>query len=291
MMRRLTDHLYTETDYHWANVGAAVTEAGILLIDCPVRPSQSRHWQDALRPLSPKGIRYLIGTDYHVDHTTGISFLEGDFTFIAPQRVFEELEKIRGKTRAARKTFIDTLVDMGVPEEAEQVAVAEIPPPAVCFDDHLTLHLAPLSFEIFRKGGHTPACTCVLVPEEGVLFSGDVMINEAGPGMRDASINEWIEALEWMEALPVDHIVPGHGEVCTVREVRALKEQFMEIRGIMRDLVRTGRGQTEAAADAKFEKFFWSDTTRGPSWVEGRRVTFRKGLERLYEEARVDIGA
>ena len=291
MMRRLTDHLYTETDYHWANVGAAVTEAGILLIDCPVRPSQSHHWQEALRPLSPKGIRYLIGTDYHVDHTTGISFLEGEFTFIAPQRVFEELEKIRGKTRAARKTFIDTLVDMGVPEEAEQVAVAEIPPPAVCFDDHLTLHLAPLTFEIFRKGGHTPACTCVLVPEEGVLFSGDVMINEAGPGMRDASINEWIGALEWMEALPVDHIVPGHGEVCTVREVRDLKEQFIEIRGIMRGLVRAGRGQTEAAADPKFEKFFWSDTTRGPSWVEGRRVTFRKGLEKLYEEAHVDVGA
>jgi glyoxylase-like metal-dependent hydrolase (beta-lactamase superfamily II) len=200
------------------------------------------------------------------------------------------LEKIRGNTRAARKTFVDTLNDMGEPEEAEQVAEANVPPPQVCFDDHLTLHLAPLTFEIFRKGGHTPACTCVLVPEERVLFSGDVMINEAGPGMRDASINEWIEALEWMEGLPVDHIVPGHGEVCTVREARALKEQFIEIRGIMRDLVRTGRQKTEAAADAKFEKYFWSDTSRGPSWIEGRRVTFRKGLEKLYEEARADAG-
>lgn len=290
MMRRLTDHLYTETEYHWANVGAAVTEAGIVLIDCPVRPSQSRHWQNALRPLSAKGIRYLIGTDYHVDHTTGITFVDGDFTFIAPQRVFEELEKIRGNTRAARKTFVDTLNDMGEPEEAERVATANVPPPQVCFDDHLTLHLAPLTFEIFRKGGHTPACTCVLVPEERVLFSGDVMINEAGPGMRDASINDWIEALEWMEGLPVDHIVPGHGEVCTVREARALKEQFIEIRGIMRDLVRTGREKTEAAADPKFEKYFWSDTSRGPSWIEGRRVTFRKGLEKLYEEARADLG-
>ena len=124
-----------------------------------------------------------------------------------------------------------------------------------------------------------------------MLFSGDVMINEAGPGMRDASINEWIEALAWMEALPVDHIVPGHGEVCTVREAHALKEQFIEIRGIMRDLVRGGRKKTEAAADPKFEKYFWSDTSRGPSWIEGRRVTFRKGLEKLYEEARADVGA
>jgi cyclase len=291
MMRRLTEHLYTETEYLWANVGAAVTDAGIVLIDCPVRPSQSRHWQEVLRPLSETGIRYLIGTDYHVDHTTGISFIEGDFNFVAPQRVFDELEKIRGNTRAARKTFIDTLNDIGEPEEAELVAEAEIPPPQICFDDHLTLHLAPLTFEIYRKGGHTPACTSVFVPEERVLFSGDVMINEAGPGMRDASINEWIEALEWMESLPVDHIVPGHGEVCTVREVHALKEQFIEIRSIMRELVRAGREKAEAAADEKFQKYFWSDTSRGPSWVEGRRVTFRKGLEKLYEEARRDVGA
>ena len=59
----------------------------------------------------------------------------------------------------------------------------------------------------------------------------------------------------------------------------------------MRDLVRTGLGKSEAAADPKFEKFFWSDTSRGPSWIEGRRVTFRRGLERLYDEARADIGA
>lgn len=290
-MRQLTSHLYAETEYHWANVGAALTDVGIVLIDCPVRPSQSRHWQEALKPLSDKGIRYLIGTDYHVDHTTGVQFVEGDFKFIAPQRVFDQLEKIRGNTRAARKTFMDTLIDMGEREEAEMVGDANVPPPEICFDDHLTLHLAPLTFEIYRKGGHTPACTCVFVPEERVLFSGDVMINEAGPGMRDASINEWIEALEWMEGLPVDHIVPGHGDVCTVREVGALKDQFIEIRGMMRNLVSAGRDKQAAAADSSFEKYFWSDTTRGPSWIEARRTTFRKGLEKLYDEVCNDLSA
>lgn len=288
-MRQLTSRLYAETEYLWANVGAAVTDAGIVLIDCPVRPSQSRHWQEALKPLSDKGIQYLIGTDYHVDHTTGVGFVEGDFKFVTPQRVFDELEKIRGNTRTARKTFIQTLIDMGEKEEAELVGDADIPPPEICFNDHLTLHLEPLTFEIYRKGGHTPACTCVFVPEERVLFSGDVMINEAGPGMRDASINDWIDALEWMENLPVDHIVPGHGDVCTVKEVRALKEQFIEIRGMMQALVTAGKEKEAAAADSSFEKYFWSDTTRGPSWIEARRVTFQKGLEKLYDEVCNDL--
>ena len=60
---------------------------------------------------------------------------------------------------------------------------------------------------------------------------------------------------------------------------------------MMRDLFRAGLDREKAAIDPSFEKFFWSDTARGPSWVEGRLATFRKGLEKLYEEARSDLGA
>ena len=77
-MRRLSDHLVAETEYLWANVGAGVTEAGVVLIDCPVRPSDSRSWQEKLRALSPKGIRYRISTDYHGDHTIGAAFIEDE---------------------------------------------------------------------------------------------------------------------------------------------------------------------------------------------------------------------
>ncbi|MFQ5895932.1 MAG: MBL fold metallo-hydrolase, partial [Nitrospinota bacterium] len=74
-MRQLTEHLYAETGFDWANVGAAVTDEGVVLIDCPVRPTDSRKWQGEVRSLSPRGIRYLISTDYHGDHTTGAAFI------------------------------------------------------------------------------------------------------------------------------------------------------------------------------------------------------------------------
>ncbi len=80
-MLQLSEHLYAETAYSWANVGAAVTEAGIVLIDCPVRPSDSRSWQRELRILSPLGLSYLIATDYHGDHTVGVAFVEGEWAF------------------------------------------------------------------------------------------------------------------------------------------------------------------------------------------------------------------
>ena len=44
--------------------------------------------------------------------------------------------------------------------------------------------------------------------------------------------------------------------------------------------------QEEASTDDSFEKFFWSDTERGESWIAHRRRTFRQGLENLYAEVK-----
>ena len=285
-MRRLSEHLVAETEYLWANVGAGVTEAGVVLIDCPVRPSDSRDWQGQLRALSPEGIRYRISTDYHGDHTIGSAFIEDTGVIsIAPQRVFDALAA-KDNPLAGREAFINTLNDIGATEEANEIARAVLPLPQVCFDAGMTLHLHPLTFEIYRLGGHTPACSSVYVPEEGVIFTGDVMINEPGPGMREARFQEWIGALAWIESLPVAHVVPGHGEICGTGEVRRFRNDFEEMWGMMEGLVKKGTEKEAAAADASFEKFFWSDTGRGESWVAHRRRTFRRGLENLYAEVR-----
>ena len=55
---------------------------------------------------------------------------------------------------------------------------------------------------------------------------------------------------------------------------------------MMEGLVKKGTEKEAAAADASFEKFFWSDTGRGESWIAHRRRTFRRGLENLYAEVR-----
>ncbi len=285
-MRHLSEHLVAETGYLWANVGAGVTEAGVVLIDCPVRPRDSRRWQEQMRVLSPKGIRYSISTDYHGDHTIGAAFIEDARVIsIAPRRVFDALAAREGSL-AGRDTFIDTLNEIGAHGEAKEIAEAVLPLPQVCFDEGVTLHLYPLTFQVYRLGGHTPACSSVYVPEEGVIFTGDVMINEPGPGMREARFREWIDALAWIEGLPVAHVVPGHGEICGTREVRRFRNELEEMWGIMKGLVRKGMTREEAVTADSFGKFFWSDTGRGESWIAHRRRTFRRGIENLYAEVK-----
>ena len=118
------------------------------------------------------------------------------------------------------------------------------------------------------------------------MFSGDVVITEPCPGLRDGSVGEWLRALEWIDRLPVDTIVPGHGEVCGKEDARKLKAYLAGLWEIMERLVGAEVGAEKAAADAAFEKYFWADTSRGTHWLEHRRFTFRRGVERLYDEVK-----
>ncbi|MAE05679.1 MAG: MBL fold metallo-hydrolase [Nitrospinota bacterium] len=283
-MEKLTGRIFAETRYDWANVGAALTERGVVLLDSPVRPTDSLDWQGEVRGLSPLGIRYLIATDYHGDHTTGASFIEDEVTFISPQVVFDEFSK--GDNAFSKEIFTKTLEDRGLAEEARQITDAPVPLPDVCFEDSMTLHLEPLTFEIRRLGGHSPATSMIFIPEEGVIFASDIVINEPCPGLRDANVQEWIDALSFIEDLPADRVVPGHGPIGGMKEVGELKEYLTTVLGKMKALAAEGREKGEAVSDPFFDQFFWADTSRGEYWIQQRKDTFRGGLGRVFDEAK-----
>lgn len=289
-MERLGERLYVETKYDWANVSAAVTDEGVVLIDSPVRPSDSKDWQDTVKGLSPKGIRYLIATDYHGDHTTGSSFIEGigdTVAFIAPQVAYEEISK--GDNAFSKEIFVETLRDLGHTEDADAITNASVPLPAYCWEETMILHLPPLTFHIKRMGGHSPATSAIYVPEEGVLFSSDV-VSHTGGGMRDAHLGDWIRALEWIESLPIETIIPGHGDICGMDVVRRQKERLVTIREAVADLVKKGLTKAETAADESLaQRFFRADASRGEYWLQQRKDTFRVGLERVYDEVKGEV--
>ncbi len=286
-MQQIGERIYVETGYDWANVAAVITEPGAVLIDSPVRPSDSKHWQEAIRQIHPNGARYLITTDYHGDHVTGSSFIDGineTVNFLAPQFAYQEISK--GDNAFSKEIFVNTLRDLGHVEEADTITNAPVPLPTYCWDDTMVLHLAPLTFHIKRMGGHSPATSAVYVPEEGVLFSSDV-VSHTGGGMRDAHLGDWIRALEWIESLPIHTIVPGHGDVCGMDVVHRQKDRMITIRGAVADLVKKGLSKDETVADASLaERFFNVDTSRGEYWFKQRQQTFRDGISRVYDEVK-----
>jgi glyoxylase-like metal-dependent hydrolase (beta-lactamase superfamily II) len=116
-------------------------------------------------------------------------------------------------------------------------------PPTRLFDEELTFHLGNHTFNCIHLPGHTAPQTAIHVPEEGVVFTGDNIFFKCKTFVQEADPWEWLDALNAIEALDVEAIIPGHGEVCDRSYLKQQGEIVQGWIGPVEDYVR--RGLTE----------------------------------------------
>ena len=84
--------------------------------------------------------------------------------------------------------------------------------PTLVFEKRLTLWLGKLQVEIMQLGrGHTKGDTVVWLPQEKILFSGDLVEYDATPYTGDAYLTDWPATLDAIAALQPEKLVPGRG--------------------------------------------------------------------------------
>ena len=84
--------------------------------------------------------------------------------------------------------------------------------PTLTFKGEMTLWLGKLEVKIMQLGrGHTKGDTVVWLPQEKILFSGDLVEYEATPYAGDAYFNDWPHTLDAVAALHPGKLVPGRG--------------------------------------------------------------------------------
>ena len=72
--RKLSEHyFYLAGTGGSGNVGALVTEDGVLLVDTPAEGDVAAALE-ALRRVTPKPVRWLVNTDLHAEHTGGNAY-------------------------------------------------------------------------------------------------------------------------------------------------------------------------------------------------------------------------
>ncbi len=84
--------------------------------------------------------------------------------------------------------------------------------PTLVFEKRLTLWLGKLQVELLQLGrGHTKGDTVVWLPQEKILFSGDLVEYAATPYTGDAYLTDWPATLDAIAALDPHQLVPGRG--------------------------------------------------------------------------------
>jgi len=192
-----------ETGFIGANVSYVTTEQGVVMIDSPHKPTDAVSWRREIGEAVQ--VRYLINTEPHRDHITG------NFFFAAPVIAHE---KTREEVLAVdREQLLERALELD-PEGISLVAGYQVGVPSITFSEHLTLYLGSHSFHLIHLPGHTVGEIGVFVPEEKVVFTGDNIFYKVQSYLHEADPFAWLESLKRISELEVDHIIPGHGEVC-----------------------------------------------------------------------------
>jgi glyoxylase-like metal-dependent hydrolase (beta-lactamase superfamily II) len=124
---------------------------------------------------------------------------------------------------ASQDTY-DLIVERGEQDKASEIGrfprlfqnVESVPPgltwPTLTFAGRMTLWLGKLEVQILQLGrGHTKGDTVVWLPQDKVLFSGDLVEFDATPYAGDAYFQDWPQTLDNIAALKPEKLVPGRG--------------------------------------------------------------------------------
>ncbi|WP_322795128.1 MBL fold metallo-hydrolase [Tepidiforma sp.] len=256
-------YAYVQLDGSWFlnNAGCIVGSRSAVVIDTTGTEKRARAFHAAVREVTDLPVSALINTHSHGDHTHGNFMFSPASAIIASERC--RLEMLAAG-HAAYALF--PMVDFGE---------CPLTPPTVTFDDRLRVYVDDLAVELlYLSPAHTTSDIVAWVPERKLLFSGDLIFNGGTPFALGGSVAGWLEALDRIEALGPETIVPGHGPVCgpeVIGEVRAYLE-WITAEG--RKGFERGIPPLELARSLDFGRF--------AEWHDRERIV--PNLHRVYSE-------
>lgn len=212
---RLADgiYAYVQPDGGWMvnNCGVVADPAGTaVLVDTTSTERRNRAVLAEVAKVSTGAPRAVVNTHHHPDHTYGNGFLPPETVVIGHDRCRDEV--LRAGLEA---TKVITAPDYGE---------LTLRPPEITFPDRLTLHLDGFPVELRHVGGpaHTTNDVLVWLPEQRVLFTGDLAFNGGQPFVLEGSIAGFRSAIAQMQALEPEVLAPGHGPVCRGEDAATL---------------------------------------------------------------------
>src|SRR4051794_38366318 len=86
----------------------------------------------------------------------------------------------------------------------------------------MSLWLGKLEVQLLQLGrGHTKGDTVAWLPDQKILFSGDLVEFDATPYAGDAYFQDWPQTLDKLAALEARALVPGRGAALTTADAVA----------------------------------------------------------------------
>jgi cyclase len=263
-VEQVSENVFTSTKLRGCNPSFVVTSDGVVVVDTPQLPSKAVMMR---REAESRGaIRYVINTEHHVDHIFGNYYFKGAGAVVHHRGVYDN--------------FMVATADLDPFDYAAEAIPTDDPQGAflfpdrdkyyedpnkgeLVFDSDLDLRVGGHTFHLIHTPGHTPGQVAVYVPEERVVFTGDTVFAECQTWLMTSDIDQWVASLDVVQALDVDHVVPGHGPVTTKRYLPTQRAVLLEWLCAVAAAVAKGWSREETISRVNFAERYPVDVGQG----------------------------
>jgi cyclase len=272
--------LQPDGGWGWSNAGLVSDSGESLLVDTLFDLRLTAEMLAGMRASVPAAARIgtLVNTHANGDHCYGNQLVAGA-RIVTSRASAEEMDEL---PPAAMARIMDNAAALGPGGEYFRRVFAPFDfrgiahtPPTQTFDGELRLRVGDKDVVLIEVGpAHTRGDVLVWVPQDRVVFTGDILFIGGTPIVWAGPVANWIAACERIAALDAAVIVPGHGPLTDAKGALAVRDYLVHVRDRARECFDAGLSPADAARELPLGPF--------ARWGEAERIAVN--VHTLYRE-------
>lgn len=262
-------YLQPDGSWGWSNAGLIVDSDQSMLVDTLF---DLKHTEAMLRDMrrataAAEHIKTLINTHANGDHCWGNQLVEGA-EVITSRASAAEMAEVPAAMLAQAMHMAPNMGAMGeyilrIFGDFDFDGIVPVAPTRT-FDGELTLQVGNKDVRLIEVGpAHTRGDILVHLPQDRVVFTGDILFINGHPIVWAGPVSNWIKACDRITEMDVDVIVPGHGPITDKQGVAQVKGYLAYMSAEARRHFDAGLSAMEAARTISLDAYAsWSDAER-----------------------------
>ncbi|MEM6618182.1 MAG: MBL fold metallo-hydrolase [Pseudomonadota bacterium] len=227
------------------NSGVIIGDDSVMIVEAQATPRLAKMVIGKVRQVTDKPITHVVLTHYHAVRVLGASAYGADQIIMSNAARGMVVERGQEDWDSEFQRF---------PRLFEgHESIPGLTWPTTTFSDAMTVFLGNRRVDIKQIGrAHTAGDSVIWVPDEQVMFTGDIVEKHSACYCGDGHFNEWGQTLDNVKAYDPQSIAPGRGDALVGR---AAVEEAIEL---TRDFVdSTYRPAAQVAARGGTLKDAW----------------------------------
>ena len=206
------DGLYAFTAEGDPNSGVIIGDDSVMVVEAQATPRLARKVMECIRGVTDKPITHVALTHYHAVRVLGAA------AFGAPQVIMSE--KARAMVAERGQEDWDSEFDRFPRLFQGHEEIPGLTWPTTTFHGRMTVYLGKRRVDLMQLGrAHTAGDMAVYVPDQNVMFTGDIVEYHSACYCGDGHFHDWPGTLQNIRNWNLDAIAPGRGDALLGRDM------------------------------------------------------------------------